>query len=126
MKVNTCCYCGKQYKKSNSISLLCPECNKAAEEKTKLDTLEENLVEKGLASKIDDIKVINHPQRYGGDTTYECIKVCQAWSTPEEYRGWLKLTAIKYLCRLGKKDEAVQEINKAIWYLNKLKETYEG
>lgn len=22
---------------------------------------------------------VNHPERYGGDTTYECIKVLEAW-----------------------------------------------
>jgi hypothetical protein len=42
--------------------------------------------------------------------------------SPDEYRGFLRGNAIKYLCRTGKKDEAVQECNKAIWYINKLVE----
>lgn len=71
-----------------------------------------------------DKKVINHPQRYGGDTQYECIKVLKAWLTPEEYKGFLKGTAIKYLCRLGKKDEGVMECNKSKWYIDRLIETY--
>lgn len=71
-----------------------------------------------------DRKVINHPQRYGGDTQYECVKVLKAWMSEEEYRGWLKGSAIKYLCRLGKKDDAVQELNKSAWYVNKLIESY--
>lgn len=68
----------------------------------------------------EDKKVIDHPARYNGDSVYECIKVMRAWSTPEEYRGFLKNTIIKYLCRLGKKDNNVQELKKARWYLDKL------
>ena len=88
--------------------------------------MSETPVPNGEPFKIEeDKKVINHPQRYGGDTTYECIKVLKAWLTHEEYLGFLKGTAIKYICRLGKKDEAVQEIEKSEWYLNKLKEEYQ-
>lgn len=71
-----------------------------------------------------DKKVTEHPQRYNGDSVYECIKVMRAWSTPEEYRGFLKNTIIKYLCRVGKKDEAVQELKKARFYLDKLIESF--
>ena len=69
---------------------------------------------------------VNHPERYGGDTTYECIKVLHAWVSEEEYRGFLRCNAIKYLCRAGKKDEVVQELKKSAWYINKLIESYEG
>ena len=67
-----------------------------------------------------DKSVTEHPRRYGGDTTYECIKVLKNWLTPDEYKGFLKGTIIKYLCRLGKKDDNVQELNKAKFYLDKL------
>lgn len=63
---------------------------------------------------------VNHPERYGGDTTYECIKVLEAWLPPEQYKGFLRGNALKYLCRVGKKDETVQELKKAKWYLEKL------
>ena len=66
---------------------------------------------------------VNHPERYGGDTTYECIKVLEAWLPAEQYKGFLRGNALKYLCRVGKKDETVQELKKAQWYLNKLIET---
>ena len=69
---------------------------------------------------------VNHPERYGGDTTYECIKVLRAWVSDEEYKGFLRCNAIKYLCRAGKKDEIVQELKKSVWYINKLIESYEG
>lgn len=50
-----------------------------------------------------------HPDRYGGDTPYECKKVLEEWLTVDEYRGWLKGTILKYLSRYGKKDDKLQE-----------------
>lgn len=70
-------------------------------------------------------EAVNHPLHYGGDTPYECIKVLFNWLSIEEYRGFLHGNAIKYLCRTGKKDETVQELKKAVWYINKLIESYE-
>jgi hypothetical protein len=59
---------------------------------------------------------VNHPEHYGGaDNPYEVIKVLEAW----EHLGFHVLTAIKYLGRLGKKDDVVQELKKAVWYLNR-------
>ena len=37
----------------------------------------------------------------------------------EEAKTWVKITAFKYLWRLGKKDDVIQEIEKAKWYLDK-------
>ena len=67
----------------------------------------------------------NHPERYGGDTEYECIKVLKAWLSEDEYKGFLKGNAIKYLCRLGKKDSNLSELEKAKWYIEKLMESEE-
>lgn len=50
----------------------------------------------------------------------ETIDYMRAKSTPEEYRGHLRLTALKYLSRAGHKDEALQEYKKARWYLERL------
>ena len=65
-------------------------------------------------------EMVNHPSHYGGDTTYECIKVLENWMSPDEYCGFLKGNAIKYLCRAGKKDDTVQELEKSKWYIVKL------
>ena len=67
-----------------------------------------------------DRAVIDHPQRYGGDTPYETIKVLANWLSPEAYKGFLLGNTLKYLSRLGKKDNSVQELKKARWYLDKL------
>lgn len=74
---------------------------------------------KKIIDKEKDKSVISHPERYGGDTTYECIKVLEAWLPTEQYKGFLRGNALKYLCRVGKKDETVQELKKARFYLDK-------
>lgn len=52
------------------------------------------LTERRQASQVD------HPLHYGGaDNAFETIKVLEAWLTPEEYVGFLKGNAIKYLSR---------------------------
>ena len=44
----------------------------------------------------------------------------EAKSTPEEFTGHLRLTALKYLSRTGYKDDALQDLKKAQWYVNRL------
>lgn len=70
---------------------------------------------------------VNHPDHYGGDTPYEVIKVLEAWLSPEEYRGFLRGNAIKYLARAGKKNwlTLVEDLRKALWYLERLAEHHE-
>ena len=60
-----------------------------------------------------------NPDHYkiGGIETIDYMK---AKSTPEEFKGHLRLTALKYLSRYGKKDNELQELKKAKWYLNRL------
>ena len=70
-------------------------------------------------------EAVNHPLHYGGDTPYECIKVLSNWLSKDEYRGFCRGNFIKYVCRLGKKDDSVQELKKARFYLDKLIESYE-
>ena len=70
--------------------------------------------------KLGDL--VNNPDHYtsGG---IEVIDYMEAKSTVEEFCGHLRLTAIKYLSRTGLKDDALQDLQKAAWYLNKLIET---
>ncbi len=66
--------------------------------------------------------MVNHPPHYtkGG---IETIDYMEAKATPEEFKGHLRLTALKYLSRAGDKDDILQEYEKAAWYINKLIET---
>lgn len=59
---------------------------------------------------------VNHPDHYGGDTTYEAIKVIEAWEL-----GFHLGNSVKYICRAGKKDpEAeLEDLHKARWYLDR-------
>lgn len=64
-----------------------------------------------------------NPEHYKSDTI-ECIDAMKACSTPEEFRGHLKLTVMKYLWREDKKGEGdqarVENLEKAAWYLERL------
>lgn len=56
---------------------------------------------------------VNHPEHYGGkENPYETIKVIRAWGL-----GFSLGNAIKYISRAGKKDNIIQELKKAKWYL---------
>ncbi len=68
--------------------------------------------------------LINSPPHYtsGG---IETIDYMEAKSTPEEFRGHLRLSALKYLSRAGLKDDTLKDLKKAQWYINALVEFIE-
>ena len=60
-------------------------------------------------------ELVNHPQHYGGkDNPYEAIKVIEAWDL-----GFCLGNTVKYISRAGKKDDTIQELEKALWYLKR-------
>lgn len=59
---------------------------------------------------------VNHPSHYGGDTTYEAIKVIEAWGLDASFCIG---NAVKYLCRAGRKGDRLEDLEKARWYLNR-------
>lgn len=61
---------------------------------------------------------VNHPDHYkvGGIETIDYI---QAKLSPEEFAGYCRGNALKYISRAGHKDVTAQEIGKAIWYLER-------
>ena len=67
------------------------------------------------------IEQVNHPQHYGGqDNLYEAIKVIDAWDL-----GFSLGNTVKYISRAGKKDKELQDLKKALWYLQHHIETLE-
>jgi hypothetical protein len=68
--------------------------------------------------------MVNNPPHYtkGG---METIDIMEAKSTPEEFKGHLKLTALKYLTRAGHKDDELQDAKKTQWYVNRWVKTIE-
>lgn len=67
--------------------------------------------------KQNEIDFVNHPPHYtkGKIETIDKIKDSM---TPEEFRGFCKGNAFKYLDREGSKG-GDEDIKKAAWYLNK-------
>lgn len=60
-------------------------------------------------------EAVNHPAHYGGaDNTYEAIKVIEAWQL-----GFCLGNAVKYISRAGKKGDALEDLKKAAWYLQR-------
>lgn len=65
-------------------------------------------------------EMVNHPTHYQGNK-FEVIDII------EDYKLDFCLgNAIKYILRAGKKDDIIQDINKAIWYLERFKESKNG
>lgn len=71
---------------------------------------------KSVKQAITDSQTINHPAHYGSDTTYEVIKVIEAWQL-----GFHLGNVVKYISRAGKKPGAgeVEDLRKAQWYLQR-------
>ena len=65
-----------------------------------------------------DTDMVNNPPHYN-QSDIECIDAIKAALTPEEYRGYLKGCAMKYVWRERLKG-GQQDIDKALWYLGKL------
>lgn len=70
----------------------------------------------GLTSTSEVISdKVNHPQHYGGeDNPYEAIKVIEAWNLDFNLGN-----VVKYISRAGKKDDLIQDLEKARWYLDR-------
>ena len=64
-------------------------------------------------------EMVNHPNHYGGQQDpYEVVKVCEAWGLDKD--AYL-FNVVKYVGRAGKKDKnkEVEDLKKALWYLNR-------
>jgi hypothetical protein len=60
---------------------------------------------------------VQHPIHYGGENnTYEAIKVIEAWGL-----DFCLGNVVKYISRAGKKDpnKELEDLKKAVWYLNR-------
>lgn len=91
-----------------------------------LDPVKDNHNDEVINTKYE---MVNHPEHYHpGD--YEAIKVIKAWLGDEGCYNFCIANSIKYISRLGfkpdakasKKEKTIEDINKAIWYLEYAKE----
>ena len=65
--------------------------------------------------KADASDPVNHPDHYkvGGMETIDFI---EAKLSPEEFAGYCRGNMLKYITRAGHKDDAGQDMRKALWY----------
>ena len=59
---------------------------------------------------------INQPKHYTEGRKYEPINVMEDWGLLNHH---CLATALKYIARCGRKGDAVTDLKKAIWYLQK-------
>ena len=65
---------------------------------------------------------VNHPPHYKGDI--ECIDAIKS-CLGDGFKFYLQGNAIKYLWRYEHKGRAQEDLDKAKWYIDKLKEQHE-
>lgn len=64
-------------------------------------------------------EAVNRPAHYNTGSV-ECIDAIEASMTPEEFKGYLKGNAQKYLWRYRNKGKPKEDLQKALWYLQRL------
>ena len=79
-------------------------------------------MKKLTTSKFDDV---NYPQHYN-EGGIEAIDAIKASMSSLEFKGYLKGNALKYMWRYTYKDNPVEDLRKAKWYLEKLIESNEN
>lgn len=71
-----------------------------------------------MAQQTEDTDNVNHPQHYTG--SIECIDAMLQQFGKEQVKSFCLLNAFKYLFRCNKKHNTpIEDVKKAIWYLNK-------
>jgi hypothetical protein len=82
-----------------------------------------NDLEFGWSGGKDD--PVEHPSHYTRTDGVECIVAIKSMLTPEEFLGYLRGTALKYLWRYRLKNRS-QDLKKCGVYLRWLQEAYTG
>ena len=83
----------------------------------KIDSLDKN---RKVAPRSDGemLEMVNHPNHYGGkEDPYEAINVIEAWGL-DFHCG----SVVKYIARHKKKGSPKEDIEKAIWYLERYRD----
>lgn len=111
---------------------LCDECDsyvgfsqRLKDFDTSVPEKEKDLTKIGNMSNTSDTPdipdMVNHPPHYGKGGI-ECIDAIRSMLSEEEYKGFLKGTVIKYLWRCSHKGKEEEDVEKANWYLQRLRE----
>ena len=89
-----------------------------------IQKLESNVKEKSLEGEKQMVDLVNHPPHYnkGGVEAIDYIKQ----QLGKDFPAYLEGSAIKYIHRHKYKEANIQDLEKAVWYINKLIEHYEN
>ncbi len=68
-------------------------------------------------------EAVVHPAHYGGDVPHETIKCLEAWGLESDALLW---NAVKCISRAGKKGNALEDLKKARFYLDRRIASLEG
>ena len=68
---------------------------------------------------------VQKPAHYNSGKV-EAIEAIEASMSPEEFKGYLKGNALKYLWRYAYKGKPIQDLDKAEWYLARLRAVNTG
>ena len=80
-----------------------------------------DLVREYFGKEAEDM--VNSPSHYTQGSV-ECIDAIQSALSPEEFKGYLRGNILKYMWRTSQKG-GKQDLEKSLWYLNKLIGTFE-
>ena len=75
-------------------------------------------IHQGTTPEPPEADLVNSPSHYQLDGM-EAIDIIKAILTPEEYRGYLKGNALKYIIREPYKGNPAQDVAKAEWHLSR-------
>lgn len=65
---------------------------------------------------------VNAPPHYNTGKV-ECIEAIQESMTPDAFKGYCKGNALKYIWRMSYKGKPIEDLRKAIWYIERLIES---
>lgn len=71
-------------------------------------------VPEAVAEVMQGKEAVDHPDHYRKDTGFEAIDVIEAWGL-----GFSLGNAVKYIARAGLKGDAVEDLEKAKWYIER-------
>ena len=68
---------------------------------------------------VKKFNIVSKPKHYT-NSKYEAIDIIQDKMTQEEYRGYLRGNVLKYLLRFPHKNGGAEDLQKGLWYLERL------
>lgn len=67
----------------------------------------------------EDIDPVSAPPHYNAGNI-ECIDAIQESMTSDAFKGYCKGNALKYIWRMSYKGKPIEDLRKAIWYIERL------